>query len=178
MPTRSAFPAPVTTYFLPDHDTPAIQRVQKTFDPASERVLTALRRLFATEIGPRRASFGPSSQAADGHWLLLAHTGDTAELIGYALCRAVHQYGSIHGHVSELAVLPEYRRQGVAQSLLAGAEAVFTAHQDPRVSALAAIVPARRSEALNTFIRAGFETLIRGDDYLFHLSLNRASAHR
>jgi ribosomal protein S18 acetylase RimI-like enzyme len=170
MPRRSAFPALVTTYYL--------QRVHESFDPASERVLAALQHLFATEIGPRRSSFGPSAKAADGYWLLLAHTGDTSELIGYALCRAIDQYGSIHGQVSELMVLPEYRRQGVAQSLLSGAEALFIAHQDPRVSALAATVPARRHEALNAFIRAGFETLVQGDDYLFRLPVNRASAHR
>lgn len=144
----------------------------------SERNFGALLRLFATEIGPRQFSFGYSPMATPARWLLLASTQDSGGVIGYATSVTLESFGQVHGIISELAVLPEYRRQGVAQSLIAGVAGIFAAHQSPQVTRIAAIVPARRHKALDTFIIAGFEVVARGEEYLFRLPINhRAPAH-
>lgn len=149
-----------------------MQAVRAGLSPESERNFGVLLRLFATEIGPRRFSFGYSPIAAAGRWILLASTLDSDDVIGYAASVTLESFGQIHGLITDLAVLPEYRHQGVAQSLITGVRGVFAANQDPRVTRIAAIVPARRQKALNTFITAGFKIMAQGDEYLFQLPMD------
>ena len=171
MKQRSVFPAIVRTAYLPFANESAVQEVLGDLSASSQCNYATLQRIFCTEIGPRRTSFGYSAAAADGRWLLLASTADTDEVIGYAECRALEIFGKIHGLINSIVVLPEYRRQGVAQSLISGVQAVFTAHQDPPVAGVAAIVPARRQEALDVFLLAGFDNPVKGDEYLFLLAI-------
>ncbi len=178
MNRRSAFPAVIRSFHLPRADEMALQTVRSTLSPESERNLGALLHLFGTEVGTRRHSFGYSPTAATSRWMLLASTQDSDEVIGYAASVTLDLFGQCHGLITDLAVLPEYRRQGVAQSLIVGVGGIFAAHQDPRVTTIAAIVPARRHSALDTFIIAGFEVMAQGDECLFHLPINhRAPAH-
>ncbi len=177
MKRRPVFPATVRSFYLPYADESIARQVFAEFSPVSERNFCELQRLFATEIGVRQFSFGYSRAAATGRWLSLASTRDSDDVIGYAASVTLESFGRFHGLITDLAVLPEYRRQGVAQSLIMGVGAVLSAQQDPHVSALAAIVPARRHEALDTFTIAGFENIVKGEEYLFTLPLNRAPAH-
>lgn len=179
MKRRSAFPAIIRSHHLPVADEVSVECLTPGLSHESGRNFRTLVQLFETEIGPRPLGFGYSPMAADGRWLLLASTQDTDEVIGYATAAMLESYGrQVHGCISELAVLPEYRRQGVAQSLIAGVRSVFASHPNPSMTQLAAIVPARRHKALDTFIIAGFEVVVQGDEYLFHLPINhRAPAH-
>ncbi len=179
MKRRSAFPAVIRSHHLPHAEAVSLEQIRSELSPESERNFHTLLRLFATEIGPRPLGFGYSSMAGGGCWLLLASTQDTDEVIGYAAAATIESYGhQVHGCISELAVLSEYRRQGVAQSLIAGVRGVFASQPNLSMTQLAAIVPARRYKALDTFIIAGFEVVVQGDEYLFQLPLNhRAPAH-
>lgn len=178
MKSRTVFPVIVRPFYLPHADESVARHLFAEFSPVSQRNFQALQRIFGIEVGTRQMSFGYSAAATDGRWMLFANTGDTDEVIGYAACLVVESFGQTHGLITDLAVLPEYRHQGVAQSLIAGVSAIFTVHQDPRVTTLAAIVPAPRQAALDTFVLAGFENVVQGEEYLFRLSINRSAVAR
>jgi ribosomal protein S18 acetylase RimI-like enzyme len=159
-------------------DDTALALALRELSPQSRVNYGVLLRTFGTEVGQRRFSFGYSVAAAPDRWLHFASARDSDELIGYAASVMVESFGQFHGLITELVVLPEYRHQGVAQSLIAGISGTYAAHQGPRVSRLAAIVPAKRHEAQDAFIIAGFEVIVQGDEYLFQLPINhRAPAH-
>ncbi len=178
MNRRSAFPSTIQSYHLPYGDETTMETVRTGLSPESERNFGTLMRLFATEIGPRRFSFGYAPAAATSRWLFLASTQDSEEVIGYAMSMTLEIFGQFHGFITDLAVLPEYRHQGVAQSLIVGMGKTLAELRDPAIVRLAAIVPARRHKAHDTFIIAGFETVVQGDEYLFQLPINhRTPAH-
>ncbi len=174
----SSFPARIRSSQVPVADDATLELALGEYSPQSRANFRTLLRTFGTEVGQRRFSFGYSAAAASNRWIHFASTRDTDELIGYAASVAVESFGQFHGLITELVVLPEYRHQGVAQSLIVGVGGTYAAHQDPRVSRLAAIVPARRDKALDTFIIAGFEVVAQGDEYLFQLPMNTGALVR
>ncbi|MFZ1627229.1 MAG: GNAT family N-acetyltransferase, partial [Candidatus Moraniibacteriota bacterium] len=150
MKSRSTLPATIQSFHLPYTDESVARRLFTEFSPVSQRNFQMLQRIFATEIDHRQMSFGYAIAAATGRWMFLATDNNAGELIGYAVCMPLDSFGQTQGLIAEIVVLPEYRHQSAAQSLITAAGAIFTLHQDPRVTTLAAIVSARRHTALDT----------------------------
>lgn len=156
-----------TRALLERHD-PTLRITQPNLSPKSARNFEALQRTFLQEVGTD-LSYGYAWSDIRGWHLSFAVLPDDEEVIGYATAG----WAPPGGLISEVVVLPEYRRYHVGQQLLQALETALIGTRSPIPAAspnsarhLHAIVPAPHWGAREFFVHSGYEVTCHGDRYL------------